>query len=309
VLVLGAAFLVSLAVAYRRAPSRRHRGPIWWRLIPPPVSAAGAVSRCWKVLWDSLRGATRLKEPPPVELGRRYTELLTENLGQPGFRELMIAVHDIDARRDLIFALVSEQRRRGLVRRATTEEAEARQAEVLDLTGIARDHLSDAIAGSLAVPVATEPHRISFSADGYWRGETHRLCDRPGSLVRLVQELALLDVQQIVMVSAAPESPGPHTLVQPRLDGLGRIGDYLQASEAAMVHDIAGIGRETGPQVFTIRPTHNAIGPFDFAGGFDDRSDRRQSLAELLNRGYEDAYLQFIEPIVGAGGERVGQSA
>jgi hypothetical protein len=28
-------------------------------------------------------------------------------------------------------------------------------------------------------------------------------------------------------------------------------------------------------------------------------------LAELVDRGYEDAYRQFIEPVVGAGGERM----
>ncbi len=66
------------------------------------------------------------------------------------------------------------------------------------------------------------------------------------------------------------------------------------------------IGAETGPRIFTIRPAHNPLGPFDFSGGFDDRSDRRQPLAELISRGYEDAYHQFIEPVVGASGERVG---
>jgi len=28
-----------------------------------------------------------------------------------------------------------------------------------------------------------------------------------------------------------------------------------------------------------------------------------------MSRGYEDAYHQFIEPVVGASGERVGQTA
>jgi hypothetical protein len=28
-----------------------------------------------------------------------------------------------------------------------------------------------------------------------------------------------------------------------------------------------------------------------------------------MARGYEDAYLQFIEPVVGASGDRVGQPA
>jgi hypothetical protein len=309
VLVLGVCLLVAAGLAYFRSPTRRQRGPFWWRLVPAPVSGAAAADRCWKVLWDLLRGAARLKEPAPIELGRRYAELLAENLGQPGFRDLLIAVHDIYARRYLVFALVSEHRRSGLVRRSTTGEAQARQAELLDLAGVARDHFPDAVAGSLAIPVATDPHQIAFSPDSYWRGETHRLCDRPGTLVRLIEELALLDVEQIVLVSAAPESPGPHALAQPRLDGLGRIGDYLQASEAAILRDVAAVAAENGPHVFTIRPGHTPLGPFDFSGGFDDRSDRPLSLVELVTRGYEDAYLQFIEPIVGASGERVGETA
>jgi hypothetical protein len=57
--------------------------------------------------------------------------------------------------------------------------------------------------------------------------------------------------------------------------------------------------------LFVIRPPHNPLGPLDFAGVYDERSDRVQSLSELLDRGYEDAYRQFIEPVVGAGGERI----
>ena len=52
------------------------------------------------------------------------------------------------------------------------------------------------------------------------------------------------------------------------------------------------------PRLFVVRPAHNPIGPLDVAGGFDERSDRRQPLAELMSRGYEDAYRQFIEPVV-----------
>jgi hypothetical protein len=56
------------------------------------------------------------------------------------------------------------------------------------------------------------------------------------------------------------------------------------------------------PCLFTIQPAHNPVGPFDVGGGFDDGSDRAQPLAELVSRGYHDAYQQFIEPIVGAVG-------
>jgi hypothetical protein len=308
-LVLGLAAAVAALSAWLGRGGRRQRDRFWWRLTRPPLLAKPAVDHCWTVMWDLLRGATQLKPPSLGDLARRYSELLSENLGQPGFRELLIAVHDLDARRDLVFALVSERRRRDLVRRPTTEEAEARRAEVLDLSGVARDHLADAVAGSLAVPLATDEHALRFAPDAYWRGETHRICDRPASLVRLLEELARIDVEQIVLVSAAPESPGPHALARPRLDVRGRLGEYLQSSEAAMVRDVARSRDKTQPQVFTIRPTHNPIGPFDFSGGFDDRSDRRQPLSELMTRGYEDAYHQFIEPVVGASGERVGQSA
>ena len=55
--------------------------------------------------------------------------------------------------------------------------------------------------------------------------------------------------------------------------------------------------------VFAIRPAHNVAGPFDFADARDEASDRLRSLQELQQQGYEEAYHQFIEPIVGASGE------
>jgi hypothetical protein len=57
--------------------------------------------------------------------------------------------------------------------------------------------------------------------------------------------------------------------------------------------------------MYVIRPGHNPVGPFDFAGVYDEQSDRESVLAELVDRGYEDAYRQFIEPVVAAGGERI----
>jgi hypothetical protein len=215
-------------------------------------------------------------------------------------------VHDVDAHRDLVFALVAESRRRQLIRRATIEAADARRAEVFDLTGIARDHLADAVAAALTLPLASDWHTVTFAPDGYWRGETHRICDRPAALIRLVDELIDLGAEQLIVVSAAPQAQGPHTLAAARLDGRGRLGDYLQSTEAAVVSDATNT--TGGVRIFTIRPAHNPIGPFDFAGGYDDRSHRRRGLTELVNGGYEDAYRQFIEPVVGASGERIQSS-
>jgi hypothetical protein len=302
-LVLGATGIIALVTGWMNG-ARIARGPFWWRAVRPPLSSASVVEHCWRVIWDLLRGAAALKQPTPAELGRRYVEMLADNLGQPGFRELLISVHDIDAHRDLVFALLSESRRRQLVRRPTSEAAESRKAEVFDLAGVARDYLPDAVAAALSVPMATDWRLVTFAPDAYWRGETHRLCDRAGGLIRVVDELIDLGVEQIILVSAAPESPGPHALAAPRLDARARLGELLQSSEAAILRDATTT--TAGVRMFTIRPAHNPIGPFDFGGAFDDRSHRRQGLGELINRGYEDAYRQFIEPVVGASGERVG---
>jgi hypothetical protein len=280
------------------------RGGPWWRVVRSPLSSTGVHAHCWRVMWDLVRGAAPLKRPAPHDLARRYTELLAENIGQPGFRELLLIVHDLDARRDLLFAIVAESRRAALV--ATGDEE--RRSSVFDLGGLARDHLVDVLCGALSVPLATEPHPIQFAADSYWRGETHRVCDRPAALSRVLEELGRLGAEQVILVSSAAESPGPHALVRRRLDGRGRLGEYLHSADVALVRDAsrsaAGIRR-----LFVIRPAHNPIGPFDFAGSYDDRSDRHQPLAELIRSGYEDAYRQFVEPVVGASGEGVVQGA
>ena len=185
-----------------------------------------------------------------------------------------------------------------------SEAAELRRAEVIDLGGVGRDYLVDAMAGALSIPIVTDPHPM-VRARGVRRGETHRLCDRPSALVRLLDELVDLGVEQILIVSARPNRRGLTRSRPPRLDG---------RAPSRRIPPVVGSGGRPrcdtmvagAPRVFTIRPSHNPIGPFDFGGGYDDRSDRRQPLDELMSRGYEDAYHQFIEPVVGASGERVG---
>ena len=88
----------------------------------------------------------------------------------------------------------------------------------------------------------------------------------------------------------------------------GRIGTLVRSVESAALDDAWRMATARVPAVFVIRPDHNPVGPFDFGGVYDEASDRRQSLGELVDRGYEDAYRQFIEPIVGASGEQLTRS-
>jgi hypothetical protein len=60
--------------------------------------------------------------------------------------------------------------------------------------------------------------------------------------------------------------------------------------------------------VFVVCPSYNPVGPLDVAGGYDQGSDRFVTPGELVDRGYQDAYRQFIDPVVGASGERLEMS-
>ena len=304
-LILAAAVLAALAVAASRSRiggRKRERGRFWWRVFGAPIDG-GAVATYWQTgVWRLITGGARVPRPDLVDLSRRYAELLAENLSQPGFRELLVLVHDLDTRRDLVMAALTEPHRRAFFGRrgASAVAAPDRAGETLDLAGADRDHAMDVLAASLCLPVVTEPWAVTFSAESYWRGETHRWCDRPGSLARLLEEVHAAGAEQVVVVSTATADRDPHTLADLRLDGRGRIGAWLASEGAAAVRDAVRAGAPWFRCLLTIRPDYNPLGPLDMVGSYDERSDRVQLLAETIDQGYADAYRQFIEPVVGA---------
>lgn len=291
-----------VAERYTAPRKRRSRGSWWWRIIGAPIDAERARALIVDTIWGLIRGAAPLARPERAMLGRRYSEVLAENVGQPGFRELLIVAHDLETHRDIVAALLHESYRRDFMARRPGRE---RLAEALDLAGIGRDHAIDIVAGALSVPLAVDPYLVTFGADTYWRGETHRLADRPGAVARALEELYAAGTSQVVLVSAVAVASGPHRLVWPALDPHHRIGEFVASSEAAAIRDAIEQARLRFDGVFLICPAHNPVGPFDFAGAYDQASDRHQTLPELMERGYEDAYRQFIEPVVGASGEHL----
>jgi hypothetical protein len=293
------------AAAYRATARRRSRKGVLWRLLGSPLSASAIVERSAAELWNLIRGAAPVAAPPRGELARRYIELLSENLGQPGFRELLIAAHDMDARRDVVFAALGAAHRPRFFARPGAPDAGFRLSEAFDLAGAAREHALDALAAALTIPIATEPQLMTFAAEGAWRGETHRLCDRPAALARLLEETAAAGAEQVIVLSAAPPAARVHELSSGRADLRGRAGEQLAAFETAALRDVLEHFAGRFARLFVIRPSHNPLGPLDFTGVYDERSDRTHTLGELVDRGYEDAYRQFIEPIVGASGERI----
>jgi hypothetical protein len=298
----GAVIATMISVArWRRKGKRRATGSPWWGVSGAPLDATRAIRTFSQTVWQLIRGAARDTQPP-ANAGRRYAELLAEGVGQPGFRELMVIATDLDGRGDVVAAMLREPYRRDFIAPRPGRE---RRAEALDLSGAGREHALDIMAAALTPPVGAEPRLVTFASDGYWRGETHRLCDRPGAVVRLFDELAAAGVSQLVVVTAVPTSFAPHRLRIPRLDLRSRVGEFIAAAESAALEDAVGLARLRFDSCYVIRPSHNPVGPFDVSGAYDEASDRRHSTAELLEQGYEDAYQQFIEPIVGASGEHL----
>jgi hypothetical protein len=291
---------VAMAISQRQG-KRRAAGNPWSNIAGAPFDAAGAIRAFSDTVWQLIRGASR--EPsPPHDAGRKYADVLADSLGQPGFRELMIVATDLDARGDIVAALLREPYRRDFIEPRAGRE---RRAEAFDLAGAGREHALDIMAAALTPPVGCEPRLVTFARDGYWRGETHRLCDRPGAVIRLFEELAAALVSQVIVVTAVAPASAPHRLRTSRLDVRSRLGEFIAAAESAALHDAVDLARLRFDSWYVIRPSHNPVGPFDVSGAYDEASDRRHSTTELMERGYEDAYHQFIEPVVGASGDQL----
>ena len=296
---------IGTVLASRRLGPRRTGRGWWWRIIAAPFDAHVARDRFVDAIWQSLRGAAPLARPASAALGRRYAEVLSENLGQPGFRELVLVATDLDARRHVVAALLAEPYRQRFLATRTGRE---RRSEALDLAGVSRDHAIDMVEAGLTPQVLCDPHFVTFAPDSFWRGETHRLCDDAGAIDRLLEEVAEAGATQAIVVTAVAPAATPHNLRRPRLDVAGRAGEVQAANEASALRNGLEAIRPRFESVFIIQPGHNAIGPFDLAGAYDEASDRHQHLSELMERAYEDAHRQFIDPVIGASGEQLAHA-
>jgi hypothetical protein len=297
--VVGVLVVSAVRAAADDRSRRRLRGGFWWRLVGVPLDAAEPGATMAAALWHSIRGATSGPAPEVADVGRRYVEVLADNLGQPGFREVLVAVHDIDGRRDVVGAVLGPQSRGRF--EAKRRAPGPREAEALDLSGPHRDVAVDFLMGGLRLPVATAPWPMQFPTESYWRGELHHVCDRPELASRLLEEVGALGVEQVILVSAAPPAASAHSLRPRPADMRSRVGAHVRSVETAAFDAACAAAEARFAGVFVIRPAHNPIGPFDFAGLYDESSDRSVTLADLARHGFDDAYDAFIEPVVAAG--------
>ncbi len=306
VLLVIAGVLAAAAIEAARSERSRRRltGAFWWRLLGSPLDPTEPRTTLLEALWRLVRGASSEPSPAPAEVGRRYVDVLADNFGQPGFHEVLVAVHDLDGRRDLIGAVLAPQARAGF--EARPRYAAPRGAEVVDFTGPQRDLVADFLLGALCLPIANEAHVVRFPADSFWRGEQHRLCDRPEIVARLIDELANVGVEQVILVSPAAPPALPHGMRARPIGLRERLGEIVRSIETSALQDACTAAASRFSGVFVVRPAHNPIGPFDFAETYDEASDRRRTIVDLMEQGYADAYRLFIEPVVAAGEREAG---
>ena len=214
-----------------RGDRRRDRGPWWGWALGAPWNAREPAELFREALWKFLRGAAAVRQPSAPEFSRRYAELLGDNLGQPGFAELMVVAHDLDARHDVVFALLAEPFRQKF-QRAGSSGHRRRSGELIDLSGTGRQQVLDALAAALSLPVLSEAHTVTFPLEGFWQGETHRLSDRLGLIARVLDEVAAAGVRQVLLVSAAAERAVPHRLVSRSLTLRSRVAELSPALTA-----------------------------------------------------------------------------
>jgi hypothetical protein len=302
VVLLGVAFLKRK----RAQKGRLARGRWWWRLLDGVLDVEAARGMFKTVIGQLIGEPTVSKKTSLDALGRRYADMLTEHLGQPGFRELVLVATDLDTHQDLVGALLQEPFR-GAFMAARLDQS--RESEVLDLAGADGDHALTLLGAALTPPLVCDPQMLTFGPEQFWRGETHRLCDRPGALARLILELGEAGVTQAIIVSSVAPVITPHRLRAPRLEPRSRLGEFVMTAEASALREAMVLAKRYFQGAYLISPTHNPIGPFDSGGAYDERSARWRHMPELLNGGYEDAYRQFIEPVVGASGDYIGRNS
>jgi len=279
-------------------------------------------------LWEIARGAALSSGPPSeAELGRRYVALAAENLGQPGFREMVLCTADLDAGGTLPFLLLAEEHRAAFAAtrgRGPHAGGEVRPAGVDLLAPGHAELLFDAVVTGLLPPVALPVRRVAFPKGDPFGGQTHRLTDATLLAGSGLSEALAAGAEQVIVVSGAPETAAPAARRRgpwARLDATVSLleGQALErdVSEAERINRmVATLGHRVDDDsrgwqdpatgrlyrelaLYVIRPPRRTLGPLEVGGARDPATEVVQTMADLLEQGYRDAGRLFVEPVVG----------
>src|SRR3954466_9933161 len=145
------------------------------------LDASPARRRLLVALWEIARGpAIASRVPQEAEVGRKYVSLLSENLGQPGFRELILRTADLETGGALPFVLLDDAHRAAFVAARSRGPRSRLDAlpGAIDLRAPGCDALLfDAVMTGLLAPGVAPVRRVTFPKGGLFAGESHRLTE------------------------------------------------------------------------------------------------------------------------------------
>jgi hypothetical protein len=294
------------------------------------LDARPGEERLRRALWATARGAALKADPPSErELGERYVALLAENLGQPGFRELILRASNLDTGRVLPFAVLEDVHRKAFLAAqghdGTRAEQEGRPGAV-DLRAPGYDALFFAAAAAGLLPSITGPvRRVDFPRGGLHSGETHRLTEATLLGGCGISEAVAAGAEQVIVVSGTPESGvaaarrrGARARINGVLAALERAAVDRELAEAQRLNRVVEtLGHRTGDggrawqdpatgrvykdvSLYLVRPARRSLLPLELDGARDPATEVVETVQDLVQRGYEDAYRLFVEPVVGA---------
>jgi hypothetical protein len=281
------------------------------------LDAQPGLERLKRGLWEIARGAALSGGPPSeAELGRRYVSLLAENLGEPGFRELVVRAADLDGSAVQSFALLEDD---------GDGAAPPRGGTLVDAVDLRRHGslLFDALATGLLCPLALPLRRVAFPKGAPHAGEVHRLTDSTFAGGSGISEALAAGAEQVIVVSGVPETASPLARrrgPRARIDAAVRALERRAAEEiddTFRLNRIVGtLGRRGGGgrgawedpatgrtyrevDLWAIRPVRRTLGPMELDGARDPATEVAHATEDLLELGFRDAYRQFVEPVVG----------
>jgi hypothetical protein len=290
------------------------------------LDASPGEARLSRGLWEIARGAALNDSPPSeAELGRRFVALLSENVGQPGFRELVIRTADLDAAGVLPFVLLADEHRGDFLSARGRRSLRDGRPVAVDLRATGYDTLFfDGVVAGLLPPVAGPVRRVPFPKGGIYAGETHRLTDATLIAGAGIADALAAGAEQVVVVSGSPVEPrrtprrrGPRARLDALLTTLEAQALEKDADETERINRIVGsLGHRTDDggrawedpasgrlfrelPLWVVRPERRSVGPAELDGARDPATEVVQTTADLLEQGYRDAYRQFVEPVVG----------
>jgi hypothetical protein len=282
-----------------------------------------------QALWQVARGSAVSARPPSEQdLGKRYVALATENLGQPGFREMVLRAADLETGAPLCFALLGPEGRQAFV--AATAPSRRWRGEGLpgavDLTaeGYA-EMLFPAVMTGLLPPFAAGLCRVSFPKGGMFAGETHRLVDATLAGGCGIAEALAAGAEQVIVAAPLPEAHNPglrrrgaratasaelatleRQAIEAELSSLERLNRAVETlghrgEDGRRAWEDPATGRvHRESALYVVRPARRGVGPLELDGVEDPATEVVETLDDLVEQGYRDAYRTFVEPVVGA---------